>query len=468
MKSQMFTILLAFLLATVLADHHVLLSRGGTTCIPDEAESCTAVEGSSHVMVVGGVNVDTDNTCAAGTADTYGVHVAFTATAGFYTIASQGVGEFRSSGSYAVLVFQGDATLDSPCDAYLTFRSAWTGWLDAGDYNIVVTSNNGAADACGEFGVTVHENEYELTGTVDTWIQTGTFVDPSCFAGTNNHVALIPYTPAADGTFLFAGVGRINDTDSGPVAPFFIAPTADLPTNFSSADSYCEASVNFVTYDVTAQGYVLTGEVEYTLAFQDFDTPGGVMIFANAFEVAEIVYPDCDELLNDQQNDWLRPDVPATSITTECVEGTTEYKFDVRHFTFDFDAFVVVDTVSCTNPDDDRSNVDGAVVLYYGAQGTPAEGDDPAVAPEPCDNFIIAGDSGDGGAVFYWFPADEDLTVVPTTYSTTTSEIYTLTVASYEIAGCVPANPYLVVDEPATDGVSVVALLSVLMAIVLL
>jgi hypothetical protein len=134
-------------LATVLADHHVILSRGGTTCIPDEAESCTAVEGSTHVMVEGGVNVGTDMTCADGTADTYGVHVAFTATDGFYTIASQGVGEFRSSGAYAVLVFMGDATLDSPCDAHLTFQSAWTGWLDAGEYNIVVTANDGAAEA---------------------------------------------------------------------------------------------------------------------------------------------------------------------------------------------------------------------------------------------------------------------------------------------------------------------------------
>jgi hypothetical protein len=427
----------------------VVLNIGGTTCIPDEADTCTPRAGSTRIELTGGVSVDTDNVCEAGAADTWGVATEFTTEEdGFYTVVFRGLGVNDES---AVLLFEGEATADAPCDAVVATATVWSGFLPAATYTAVVTSNGGAADACGEFGATVIQTEYEFMGVTDTQFQP--FFNTGGFCGAQGSTAwafMMTFTPEADGTFTFFGTGRMDGEDTGFVIPNFVIATDDLGFNITNITEICDNADSFIVNDLTAGGYVLTGGVEYTVALYDFDTAGEIMVWANANEVAEVEFPECDNMDYDDQADFLRPNVPAVSVTTECEEGTSEHQFDVRITSFETDQFVVVDTVGCANPDETRSNVDGAVILYYGAVGTERDGDTPAVAPEDvCENFIIAGDSGDGGAVFYWFPANEDLTIVPTTYSSSGSGVYTLTVQGYDIVGCVPANPFL--PEPIED-----------------
>ena len=89
--------------------------------------------------------------------------------------------------------------------------------------------------------------------------------------------------------------------------------------------------------------------------------------------------------------DFLRPDVPALDVTDECTEGEDEYTYGLHRFEFNETHFVIVDILSCTA--EGNGIADGAVVFYYGEPETPPPGDCP-------DEFILSGDSGEGGAVY--------------------------------------------------------------------
>ena len=397
------------------------------------------------VTVTGGANIASDNTCAAGSADTMGISVAFTiADDGFFTLSFRGLGLDDQS---AVLIWSGDADLTDACSSWAATSGFWSGFMEAGDYTAVITSNNGAADACGEFSATLTPVYYDAEGVTDTWVA-------PCNAFLSGFwAAQVTFTPAADGFFNVYGVGRQDGVDTGSVfADSLVLATADLPTNFSSAGEICNATDNAIAYDVAGLGYPLVAGTEYTFLIKDADTDGEIMVYVNFAETVDPVYPDCDNMDYADQADWSpRPNIPAVSVVTECTEDTSEYYFDVRHSMYDTEVFVVVDTVGCGNPDDDRSDVDGAIALYYGHKGSERTADAPAVAPEACEDFIIAGDSGDGGAVFYWFPANAGLTLVPTTYSSGASGVYWLSEATYDIVGCVPANPFLPVEPTGGD-----------------
>jgi hypothetical protein len=181
------------------------------------------------------------------------------------------------------------------------------------------------------------------------------------------------------------------------------------------ASTYGDSGDRYTTVTIP-----LTSGSIYTVAFSGTDTDE-----IGFFGV--VIEPTIYKTTAGSPNNWNSPSVPALATSTVCTDTGSTKLYDATIITAEYTTYIM---------DTGVASFDTAAVLYYGNNlGTPT------TPPSTCVNFLIVGDTGDGGPLaFQGIVPGFNYTVIVTGYSSG-SGAYTLWALTGVQLGVIPPPP---------------------------
>jgi len=274
-------------------------------------------------------------------------------------------------------------------------------YLNNGTYTFIV-SGDGTNLTSKRFAIQVTRALWtdDTTNSANAWA-TPYNTATTCTSTSSGYVSKFKtytYTPATTGSYNFEAQFL-----SGNQQVDFYGVMAIYNGNYpnvtgTNETNPCDGNLYYAGVGSSTDGYVaiyganLTANVNYTIVVSgwqgdDFGTFG--------FFVR-------NPIVGDNSNSPLtynKPTIPALGVTTNCTQTGSLYKWNIYTFMAYYPLYIV----------DINANYDSGAVLYQGLGNN-------TVAPS-CENFLIAGDTGDGGPLVAYTTPGQNYTVVITGYS---------------------------------------------------
>jgi hypothetical protein len=389
-------------------------------------------------------------TCAAGTAaisyQMFSVNVSATApaTGTFYVLRVMFQDVFRAAAE--VLVYS-TFTPATPCTGFVDGYTAgspappvdaFVYWPN-GQYAVVVTGEGPVGNgAQGIFAANLvaADSTGTTVGATTTWFVPDTAANVAAcdFGGTGVQFKTYTFTATVtavhDINVYFANSSFSNSLTvsaavyTGIWPPVGFTGTLDPCNGTFIASAYGDSGDRYTTVTIP-----LTSGSQYTVAFSgtDVDEIGfyGVVIGPTIFKTT-----------TGSPTNWNAPTVPALATSTTCTDSGTAKNYDITIITAEYTTYIV---------DTGVADFDTASVLYYG-NNLPT----PTAPPSTCANFLIVGDTGDGGPLaFQGIVPTFNYTVIVTGYSSG-SGAYTLWALTGVQLGIIPPPPTTTGVPPPT------------------
>jgi hypothetical protein len=379
--------------------------------------------------------------CAAGTSavpyQQFSVNVSATApaTGTFYVLRVMFQDTFR--GAAEVLVYSTFASA-TPC---MGFVDGYTGSSPAppvdvfvywpnGQYVIVITAEGPAGTGTqGIFAANLvaADSTGTTVGASTMWTVPDTAVNiAACDSGS---------TPVPFKTYTFtATVTAVHDinvyfSNSSFSNSFTVSAAVYTgvwpPVGFTGVLDPCNGTFVAAVYGDFGDRYTtvtlpLTSGNMYTVAFSG--TAADEIGFYGV-----VIGPTIFKTTTGSPTNWNAPTVPALATSTTCTDSGTAKNYDITIITAEYTTYIV---------DTGVADFDTAAVLYYG--NNVAVGTTP---PSTCTNFLIVGDTGDGGPLaFQGIIPGFNYTVIVTGYGSGSGD-YTLWALTGVQLGVIPPPP---------------------------
>jgi hypothetical protein len=292
-------------------------------------------------------------------------------------------------------------------------------YLTNGTYTFIV-SGDGTNLTSKRFAIQVTRALWtaDTTASPNAW-ETPYNTNSDCTSTSSGYVAryrTYTYTPATTGSYNFEVQFIANGNEQADFYGVMAIYNGNYPNVTGSNETNpCDGNLYYAGVGSSTDGYVgiyganLTANVNYTIVVSGWqgDDFGPFGFFVRN--------PIVGDTSNAPQT-YNKPTIPALGVTTNCSQTGSLYKWNIYTFTAYFPLYIV----------DISANYDSAAVLYQGLGNT--------TVPPTCENFLIDGDTGDGGPLVAYTTPGQNYTVVITGYSSGSGRYQVLSIGGTGLA----------------------------------